>query len=182
MADITLAEFNGRVWLVGGEDHIDDLLANTLPSDVSIEMVRCESQSDIRDLWVQHCGEPATEGFPWLIHPNIAARIRRSTPDYAVYFAQWSAFLDPDALAVIREAANWAIENAAAPVLLVEYLDPDGPPAIADLARLRAHLIEDRLSEHGIDRARISRQRRSIAEVAGMAQESQRLDIVVRTG
>ena len=60
MADITLAEFNGRVWLVGGEVHIDDLLANTLPPDVSIEMVRCESQSEVHSLWVQNCGEPAS--------------------------------------------------------------------------------------------------------------------------
>ncbi len=42
MADITLAEYNGRVWLVGGEVYIDDLLANTLTPNVSIELVRCE--------------------------------------------------------------------------------------------------------------------------------------------
>jgi hypothetical protein len=180
MADITLAEFNGRVWLVGGEDYIDDLLANTLPPDVSIEMVRCESQTDLRALWVQHCGEPKTEGLPWLIHPNIAARIRRSVPDYAVFFAQWSALLDADALAVIREAAHWAAENAAAPVQLAAYLDPEGPQAMADLARLRTQLIEDKLVELGVDRARIGRLRRNVADVPGMAQESQRVDIVVR--
>lgn len=182
MADITLAEFNGRVWLVGGENYIDDLLANTLPAHVSIEIVQCASQPELHKLWVQHCGEPTAQGMPWLIHPNIAARIRRSSPDYAVFFAQWSALLDQDALAVIREAANWAAENQAAPVLLAEYLDPDGPQAMADLARLRAQLIEDKLVEFGVDRARIGRLRRNVADVAGMSQESQRVDIVVRTG
>lgn len=180
MADITLAEFNGRVWLVGGEDYIDDLLANTLAANVSIEMVRCESQSDLRALWVQHCGEPETGGQPWMIHPNIAARIRRSSPDYAVFFAQWSALLDADALAVIREAANWAAANPAAPVQLAEFLDPAGPQAMADLSRLRAQLIEDKLIELGVERARVGRLRRDVAEVPGMTQESQRIDIVVR--
>jgi hypothetical protein len=180
MADITLAEFNGRVWLVGGEVHIDDLLANTLTPDVSIEMVRCESQSGVRDLWVQHCGEPTTGSMPWIIHPNIAERIRRSSPDYAVYFAQWSAMLDPDALAVIRAAADWCIQHPEVPVVLAEYLDPDGPQAMVDLSRLRAQLIEDKLAESGIERGQMSRLRRTVGEVPGMAQESQRVDIIVR--
>jgi hypothetical protein len=181
MADITLAEFNNRVWLVGGESYIDDLLANTLASDVSIELVRCESQSDVRDLWVQNCGEPATGGMPWIIHPAIAERIRRVSPDYAVYFAQWSAMLDPDALAVIRGAANWLSHHPEAPVTLAEYLDPDGPQAMVDLSRLRAQLIEDKLAEHGIARAQIARLRRNVADVPGMTQESQRVDIIVRS-
>jgi hypothetical protein len=180
MADITLAEFNGRVWVVGGEAYIDDLLINALAPDVSIEMVRCESQSDVHALWVQLCGEPTTGGMPWIIHPNIAERIRRSSPDYAVYFAQWSAMLDADALAVIREAANWLHEHPEAPVVLAEYLDPEGPPAMVDLSRLRAQLIEDKLAESGVERGRIARVRRSVADVPGMAQESQRVDIIVR--
>ena len=56
MADITLAEFHGRVWLVGGEPYIDDLLANTLAADVSIEIIPCEQKSQVNALWEQHCG------------------------------------------------------------------------------------------------------------------------------
>ena len=180
MADITLAECNGGVWLVGGEDYIDDLLINTLPPDITIEFVQCASKDEVRALWVQNCGEPDSAVFPWIIHPNIAARIRRASPDYSVFFTQWSAFLDDDAQAVIREAANWAAANETAPVQLVSFLDPAGPQPIADLTRLRAHLVEDKLAEHGLDRARIGRAQRDVAEVSGMAQESQRIDIVVR--
>jgi hypothetical protein len=180
MADITLAEFNGRVWLVGGEVHIDDLLANTLAPDVSIEMVRCESQSEVRGLWVQNCGEPASAGMPWIIHPNIADRIRRSSPDYAVYFAQWSAMLDQDALAVIKAAANWWLQHPEAPVTLAEYLDPAGPQSMVDLSRLRTQLIDEKLTESGVARDKITRVLRNVADVPGMAQESQRVDIVVR--
>ncbi len=181
MADITLAEFNGRVWLVGGESYIDALLANTLSEDVSIEFVRCESQSDIHDLWVQNCGSPAsgTGSTPWVIHPKIAERIRRSSPDYAVFFAQWSAMLDHDALAVIHAAVVWLKQQPETPVVLAEYLDPVGPQAMVDLSRLRAQLIEDKLAEGGIARHRISRVRRSVLDVPGMAQESQRVDIIV---
>lgn len=184
MADITLAEFNGRVWLVGGEGYLQDLLANTLAKEVSIELVQCERQSDVHELWVQNCGEPeaGTDGMPWQIHPNIVARIRRRSPDYAVYFAQWSALLDPEALTVINAAALWARENPAVPVMLAEYVDPAGPPAIADLSRLRAQLIEEKLVESGIVRDRITRAQRPVAEVPGMAQESQRVDIVVQVG
>ena len=182
MADITLAEFNGRVWLVGGEAHLQDLLANTLPADISTELVQCERPEDVHNLWVQLCGQPEVGGMPWQIHPNIVARIHRTWPDYAVYFTQWSAMLDAEALAVINGAALQAKQNPDMPVILVEYIDPEGPQAMADLSRLRAQLIEDKLAESGIDRARIARERRNVSDVPGMGQESQRLDIVVRAG
>jgi outer membrane protein OmpA-like peptidoglycan-associated protein len=182
MADITLAEFNGRVWLVGGEAYLQDLLANTLSQDISIELVQCERTSDVRQMWVQNCGEPPAGGMPWQIHPNIVARIRRRSPDYAVYFTQWSAMLDQDALTVISAAAAWAKENPEARVVLAEYLDPEGPQSMADLSRLRTQLIEDKLAEGGITRARMDRLRRNVSEVPGMTQESQRVDIIVRAG
>jgi outer membrane protein OmpA-like peptidoglycan-associated protein len=180
MADITLAEFNGRVWLVSGEAHLNDLLANTLAKEVSVELVACEHKTDVHDLWVQHCGKKDFVGEPWMIHPAIVARIRRSAPEYAVFFGQWSAMLDAAALAVIASAAAWAMENPEAPVQVTEYLDPQGPQAMADLARLRAGLIEDKLAEGGVTRTRIERVRRAVDEVPGMTQESQRVDIVVR--
>ena len=180
MADITLAEFQGGVWLVGGEPFIDDLLANTLSRNVSIEIVPCESKSQVQALWLQLCGPQPTPGDPWMIHPAIVARIRRGASDYSVFFAEWSAMLDRDANSVIASVAAWAAENPAAGVELVEFLDPDGPGAIADLSRLRAQLVENKLVEHGVAAARIGRARRGVGDVAGMAQESQRIDIVVR--
>jgi hypothetical protein len=179
MADITLAEFQGRVWLVGGEPFIDDLLANTLPEHVTIELVPCERRSDVHALWVQHCGEPTTGGDPWMIHPAIVARIRRGSSTHSVFFAEWSAKLDQDANTVIASVAAWALENPQAPLQLVEFLDPDGPVSIVDLSRLRAQLVEDKLVSSGVARERIGRARRGVGDVAGMAQESQRIDISV---
>jgi outer membrane protein OmpA-like peptidoglycan-associated protein len=88
--------------------------------------------------------------------------------------------LDQDALIVIGAAASRARENPDVPVVLAEYLDPQGPQSIADLSRLRAQLIEDRLVEKGVERPRIERIRRPITDVPGMSQESQRVDIIVR--
>ena len=180
MADITLAEFNGRVWLVGGEPYIDDLLANTLAPEISIELVPCENKSEVHALWVQHCGEPETPSDPWMIHPAIVARIRRTSSNYSVFFAEWSAALDKDAHTVIASVAAWAMENCSATLDLVEFLDPAGPKAIADLSRLRAQLIEDELVKAGVGAERIGRAAREAGDVAGLPQESQRIDIDVK--
>ena len=82
---------------------------------------------------------------------------------------------------MIAAAAAWAEENPTLPVVLAEYLDPAGPRAIADLSRLRAQFIEDKLVESGLDRDRVSRAQRPISDVDGMPQESQRIDIVIRS-
>lgn len=181
MADITLAEFNGNVWLVGGESHIDDLLTGTLAPEITIEIVACARKSEVHDLWKQHCGEPSFIGDPWIIHPAIVQRIRRATPDYAVFFGQWSVLLDRDAMTVIGAAAGLAKRHPEAPVLLTEYLEPSGPSAIEALSGLRAQLIEEELAKAGVERSRISRTRRDVAELPGLGQESQRIDIVIRT-
>lgn len=179
MADIVLAECRGQAWLVSGEQYIDHLLANTLPPEVSIELVACESKSDVDALWIQHCGPPGEYSAPWLIHPGVTNRVRQKKGDHAVFFAQWSAMLDDDAKTVIKSAAAWSQENAGREVALVRYHKPDAPQAIVDLANLRATLIETELVTHGVPAAAIVRQTSDIADVPGMNDESQRVDIVL---
>ena len=185
MADITIAEFNGNGWLVGGEEHIDGLLANMLEDDVSIEFISCDSLEAIRALWRQNC-RPGDSGGdmsnPWLIHPAIITRTRRKAPDHAVFFAQWSAQIDQHAAAVIRAAAVVAAQNPKQPVQIAEYLDDPCPRAVADLSRLRAGLVEDALIAEGVDAERLIRIRRPTTDVPGIAQESQRVDIVIVPG
>lgn len=179
MADITLAEYNGRAWLVGGEEHIDDLLANTLAPDITIERVSCDSKSEVNALWVQNCGKPDHASDPWMIHPAIVDRTRRRSPDHAVFFAQWSALLDHDALAVVRAAAAIALQNPQQPVKVAEYIDANGKRSIADLSRLRAGLVEDALVTAGVDASRIERIARPFSDLDGVGAECQRVDIVV---
>jgi len=180
MADIVLAECRGQAWLVSGEQYIDHLLANTLPPDVSIELVACESKTEVDALWVQHCGPPDQYAAPWLIHPGVTNRVRRGKADHAVFFAQWSAMVDDDAKTVIRSAAAWARENAEAEVMLVRFVGPGSPSSMLDLANLRAGLIEAELVKLDIPPSRIRRETRDVACTPGMPEESQRVDIVLR--
>lgn len=176
MADITLAELQDRVWLVGGEDRLDDLLANTLPPGITTEIVPCAAMEEVMDLWVRHCGPPRRTGDPWLINPAIVKRIRGSVADHAVAFPPWSALLDEAAEAVIQAAATLALSHPDLPVTLVEYRDEAAGRAIADLQQLRLMLIEERLTAHRIAASRIRRRTRGVDP----AKESQRIDILVR--
>ena len=182
MADIVLAECRGQAWLVSGELYIDDLLGNTLPPHVSIELVACESKSEVDALWVQHCGPRQQFSAPWLIHPGVVNRVRRGSADHAVFFPQWSAMLDDDAKTVIRSAAAWSGQNAGRAVALVRYVGPGSAAAMADLANLRASLIEAQLVALHVPAGRIVRETRDVTTVPGMAEESQRVDIVVKLG
>jgi hypothetical protein len=180
MADIVLAECRGQAWLVSGEQYIDHLLANTLPPHVTIELVPCESKSEVDALWVQHCGPPEEFSQPWLIHPRVTQRVRRGTSGHSVFFAQWSAMMDDDAKAVVRAAAGWALENPDRDVTIVRYVGPNSPQAMLDLANLRASLVEAQLVSMDIEAGRIGRETRDVASVPGMAEESQRVDIVLK--
>jgi hypothetical protein len=181
MADIVLAEHSGLAWLVSGEQYIDDLLANTLPDDISIEFVACESHSDVTDLWVQNCGASRSSCAPWVIHPAIANRIRRTQSGHSVFFGQWSGMLDDDARAVIRSAASWAEASGHADMVLTCYIEPDSPRLVTDLANLRCGLIEAELIGHGIAASRIGRDTRDATSVPGIGADNQRIDIVVKS-
>ncbi len=180
MADIVLAEHRGQTWLVSGEQYIDDLLANTLPGDISIEFIACQSDSDITVLWVQSGDQPASAGSPWIINPAIVSRIRRNSAGLSVFFGQWSVLLDDDAHSVIRASAARAMERSDADVMITSYVGPEGPRIIADLANLRCNLIEAELAGLGVASSRIVRVTRDVATVPGMGAESQRIDIVVK--
>jgi hypothetical protein len=179
---IILAEHQGRTWLVRGERYIDDLLANTLPSNVSIEIVACESESHVDEIWRLHGAEPAGANLPWMIHPGILARIRREAPGHSIYFPEWSALLDKEAQRVIASAATWAQQFAEADIVLVRYPDGDEPRPLRDLANLRYGLIESALEELGIAPARVVRTTRDTAPGAALGPLGRRIDIEVKGG
>ncbi len=180
MADIVLAEYNGQAWMVGGVDHIDDMLANTLPDNVSIEIVICESNSEINELWERYCGEPVPGTMPWAIHPGIVKRIRRQSTGHSVFFEQWSANLDRDAMEVIRGASNWAMQFEEAEVHLVAYAREKPGRAARDLANLRSGLIEEELEKLGIVETRFVRVTRDAASLPAVGEEAQRIDIEIK--
>jgi hypothetical protein len=178
MADIVLAHSSGQTWLVSGEKYIDDLLAGTLPADVTVEFVACETYADIDRLWSQ--GGDAIAGFeaPWLINPAIVARIR-GTAEHSVVFTQWSAHLNENARAVIARFAASATEIASAEVLIVSYAMPDSLALQTDLANLRSAVIEAELIALGVGPRQIVRASRTIADGSTNAGETERIDILL---
>ncbi len=180
MADITLAEFNGCMWLVGGEKLIDDLLANTLAPGISIEVVPCEHKSEVHKLWHKLCGERVGFGEPWLIHPAIADRTRRKLIGETVVFAEWSAAIDQEGQGVIAGVVGRCASDDTIMIDVVEFRDEGGPKSAADLSRLRAQLVEEALVGAGLDAGRIGRVTKVAAEATGAIPAGRRIEITVR--
>ena len=180
MADVTLAECNGNVWLVSGEQHVAMLLYNNLPPDVSVELVSCDSLEQVRQIWIQNCGEPLSPCDPILINPAIADRVRRNTPGgRTIYFAQWSAMLDEDAVILLQAVAGWLNGAPALQAKLVSFIAPDSLPGVPELFQLRVTLIRRKLAEFGVAADRLGHEVRAPDENGGAQQESQRVGLEV---
>ncbi len=172
MADIVLAEHRGQSWLVSGERYIDDLLGNTLPSDISIEIVACELHADVNALWVLNRGEEDATGSPWMIHPAIVNRVRKAPAvGNSVLFGQWSVQLDDEARLVITASAERARTAGTSAVVLTSFIAPGGSKIIKDLANLRGGMIEAELIALGVSSSRIVRTTRETSGGEGTAKQ-----------
>jgi hypothetical protein len=178
MPDIVLAQIGERTWLVNGEVFIDDLLANTLRDDVTIDFVACESEKEVLALWYANFPDPDQAPPPWMIHPAIAARCRNVPSGdgiYAIAFGPWSAMRDADADARLAAAVAEAERFGDAPIVLTSYADPNGPAMAAEMANLRSGLVKGDMVARGIDAARIIVSREPVE--AGDAAMADRIDI-----
>jgi hypothetical protein len=180
MADIVLAEYQGRAWIISGDQFIDDLLANTLAPEVCIELIVCKAESEINHLWERRGAESQAPGARWAVHPGIVNRIRRQQSDHSILFGQWSAMIEGDGLLTLQAAASLALRHGSMPVEIVSFVGPDGPKALLDLANLRCGLIEAQLDSLGVAASRFVRVTRDAASEPGMTSDSQRIDIIVR--
>ncbi len=178
MADITLAQFNSVTWLVGGEEHIDDLMTNTLPAGVTIELVACERKADVYGLWARFGGGTDAGHEPWMIHPAIVRRALGVAPEGAIVFAPWSVQPDEAGLRVIEAACDWARANPDKPVLLADYHDEAAPPAEAGLALVRLQMVEAVLLK-AVVADRLRRVRRPAADIPALPAGGGRVDIVL---
>jgi hypothetical protein len=175
--DVILAECGGQAWLVRGEQHIDHLLANTLDAHISVEIIACESKSEVNVLWRKYDGgDDPDEGMMWLIHPAIANRVRKKPSESAVLFAAWSASLDEAATAAVRTAAEAATQQPDCALALVRYIAPDGPAMAMDLANLRSGLLEAQLASLGVAASRMLRDTRDATQPG----QDDRIDLLIR--
>ena len=173
MTDIILAELNGNVWMVRGENHLDKLLSNELPDGVSIKFVACADRMAVRALWQEHAVEQSDEGSePWLLNPAIVTRIRGGLGPARIQFGPWSAMIDAAGQQAAATASAWLRANAGGRLTLRQFLPADVQPGLADLQRLRGQLAAAALDCAG----RIDHETQ-----AGEAADIDRLDLVMVT-
>lgn len=151
MTVIVLAEFAGNVWLVRGDEHFDDLLANVLPETVALEFTTCGSLNEVRAMWQEH-GDTENEGDePWLLNPAIVRRIKSRYEAQSVTFTPWSAMLDESALETVGATATRLQANPTSRLSLRQFSPVEGQPGLADLQRLRGQLLAGALARAGAD-------------------------------
>jgi hypothetical protein len=171
MADIVLAECSGQAWLVRGEQHIDELLANLLEPHVTIEVVTCESKSAVNALAHEYGAAPGTE--LWLIHPAIVNRARGETA-VSADFSEWSALLSERALTDLSKITARALQRADMNIVLTCYIAADAATTAIDLTNLRVRILEGRLAMLGISASRMLRQ----TEID--AAKTDRIELILR--
>jgi hypothetical protein len=181
VSDIILVEYNGRAWLIRGERYIDDLLINALPQGIGIDIITCESEVDVNDLWRQEGWEDNQGRTPWMIHPEIMKRLRRTQSDQSILFGQWSALLNDDALDTIRAIAVAAAETASARVVLISYTQAGQTQTMNDLTNLRYSLVESELTRLGVALSRIVREAVTAGTDPDASIKPDRFDIRIGT-
>jgi outer membrane protein OmpA-like peptidoglycan-associated protein len=101
-------------------------------------------------------------------------------PKFVVFFQEWSAALDPAALAVISHASDYAKANSISVVYVDGFADPAGSrKANLLLTDLRAQVVIDRLQADGVPGARIRGRGHGPVRFALTSQESRRVEISV---
>ena len=102
-------------------------------------------------------------------------------PVTVVFFTADSAALDPDAQAIVAQAAGLARERAGAPVRVRGFAAPDTGTAAFNkaLASARAQRVADHLAEAGVERGRIRIESRGAVPFDSFPTESRRVEIVI---
>ena len=97
-----------------------------------------------------------------------------------VFFQEWSAALDPSALAAVNTAAQWAKAHPALSLKVSGFADPTGSAQANDYMSLtRAQVVADQLVTDGVDRDRIVLSAHGITNFTLTSQESRRVVIAI---
>ncbi len=178
MTGITLANCDGQLWVVGGEEHLDDLLFNQLPPGVTVEVVPCAGGPALHALWAALTPDRSgTEMAPWALNPAITRRLlgQLGLASGLLRFPPWSAMLDDVARGEIVAVAAWAARNPQGRLVLQQFAATPAVPGMADLQKVRAQLVAAALAEAGVTPDRIGGETTAAAEAA----DSERLRIVM---
>jgi hypothetical protein len=170
-ADVVLAEADGQIWLVLGDDHIETVLLGELSDGVTIEIVSLRNRAAVMALWWQINPLAAADGQPWIINPMLSQRLRGLVePDRrSISFTPWSAMLSDEAQGVIAGVAT-----QAGGLVLRQFGLESPAPGLADLQRLRLQLVRAALERAGADPAGITER----IDPAESDTDAEKLDIL----
>lgn len=105
----------------------------------------------------------------------------RAEQKFIVFFHAWSAELEPTAQDVVNAAAAYAKANPAMRVEVFGFSSTTGSrQANLYLSLLRAQIVSDKMTEAGVDAARIARVGEGSVNAVGSVEEARRVEIVVR--
>ena len=124
---------------------------------------------------------PIIAGLAACTPPPPASTTAADAPRAVVFFTRDSALLDEAAQQNVREAAEMARSDPAAPVRVLGFAAPDaGTPAFnRTLAQARAQNVADGLVAAGVPRERVRVHTRGAVPFALMPTESRRVEVVV---
>lgn len=101
-----------------------------------------------------------------------------SAPKFVVFFQEWSAALDPNALTVIDHASEFAKAHPGYVVHVNAFADPTGSrKANALLTDLRAQVVMDQLHKDSVADSHVVGRGRGSVRFALTSQESRRVEI-----
>ncbi len=173
---VVLAQMGEQLWLVAGEDHLDQLLMGQLAAAVDVELVPCAAWRDVVALWEASGEMQAGSAQPWAINPALMSRVLGKAGLLApvVQFTAWSAAIDAAGETAIANSAGWLADNPGAGLLLRQFLPEPAPAGQADLQRLRGQLVRAALERLGVAADAVQAETAACTEVA----EGDRLHIV----
>ncbi len=176
MADVTLAECDGQIWLVGGDEHLHALLLNELPPGVEVVLLPCATRAELDGHWRRLTPEAPEGAQPWILNPAISKRIlgRMGLDSGRIGFQPWSAMLDAAAEDAVAAAAAWIAAHPDGGLLLRQFAADGAVPGHADLQRLRGQLVAAALQRAGVPEGRI----RGETVPAAAPADAERLEIV----
>jgi hypothetical protein len=70
--DVIIAQCNDTWWCLKGSEHLDDLLAATEATELTISLVIGKKWNDVVHLW----DAPQAGGMPWAINPLVIERLK----------------------------------------------------------------------------------------------------------
>lgn len=99
---------------------------------------------------------------------------------HLVFFQEWSANLDAEAMDAVNAAAAIVKRHPGVPITVIGFADPEGiPKANRDISHARAQMVTEALVKAGVPTAQITPAAKGATAFVSTPLESRRVEIMV---